>query len=89
MGRNEETLRSVSDLRRISARCEALAEEIAQNRQQMIEFDRKRQSNREAARALRKQIEEDKGKVWAYRGDFFVLQPKTTVIEQIEKGRNG
>ncbi|KAJ2499845.1 hypothetical protein GGH96_003188 [Coemansia sp. RSA 1972] len=67
---------------------EALAEDILTDRQLAIDYDRKRQENREALRRLR---EQQKNKPASRRatttvnmGDFFIVVPTTKAVEMVD-----
>ncbi|KAI8991607.1 p53 and DNA damage-regulated protein 1-like protein [Mycotypha africana] len=62
---------------------EHLAEEILINKQAIIDFDRKRNSNREALTQL-KRIPEEK-KVWTFFGDMFIKLPSEKTRTLIQK----
>ncbi|KAL7327203.1 hypothetical protein PS15p_209431 [Mucor circinelloides] len=62
---------------------EHLAEEILINKQAVIDFDRKRNSNREALSKLRKTTDK---KTWTFFGDMFIKLPTDKTKVLIEKG---
>eukprot|EP00743_Colponemidia_sp_Colp-15_P009315 GILK01010182.1.p1 GENE.GILK01010182.1~~GILK01010182.1.p1 ORF type:complete len:169 (-),score=21.00 GILK01010182.1:69-533(-) len=55
-----------------TSRVEALAEDILLDRQQMIDFDRKRNANREALGFFRRGDIPAGSKQWVCAGDFFI-----------------
>ncbi|KAF9135895.1 p53 and DNA damage-regulated protein 1 [Mortierella sp. 14UC] len=63
---------------------ELVAEDILTNKELMIDYDRRRNSNREALSKLRKELSQEK-KVWVNLGDMFVKMPKENVETMIRK----
>ncbi|CAO0801999.1 unnamed protein product [Mucor circinelloides] len=61
---------------------EHLAEEILINKQAVIDFDRKRNSNREALSNLKKTTDK---KTWTFFGDMFIKLPTDKTKVLIEK----
>ena len=57
---------------------EALGEDVLTDKRTLVDYDRRRQGNREAITKLRKGSE-DSGRVWMRLGDIFVKLPKETV----------
>ncbi|KAF1805818.1 hypothetical protein V8B55DRAFT_1433989 [Mucor lusitanicus] len=72
-----------SQIEQTLAAKEHLAEEILINKQAVIDFDRKRNSNREALSSLKKT--KDK-KTWTFFGDMFIKLPTENTKALIEKG---
>lgn len=62
---------------------ERVADKILVNKQEMVNWDKKRQGNREALRELRKS--EDK-KVWITVGSMLVQMDRLKAIEVLSKG---
>ncbi|KAI8083250.1 uncharacterized protein B0P05DRAFT_536697 [Gilbertella persicaria] len=62
---------------------EHLAEEIFINKQAVIDYDRKRNSNREALSQIKKTQDE---KLWTFFGDMFIKLPTENVKTLIQKG---
>lgn len=62
---------------------EQVAEEILTDRQTIIDYDRKRNANRESLRDLRKS---DEKKTWIAMGNTFFKLEKTAVESMIQKG---
>ncbi|KAI8339871.1 hypothetical protein BC941DRAFT_418794 [Chlamydoabsidia padenii] len=79
---------SVGDqIEQLFAKKEHLAEDIIINKQTLIDFDRKRNSNRESLTQLKKNLKDEK-KVWVNFGDMFIRLPTKDaqgVIEQDQK----
>ncbi|CAG8686061.1 8375_t:CDS:2 [Dentiscutata erythropus] len=67
----------------ILAERERIAEDILTNKQLIIDYDRTRNTNREALNKLKK--EKDKKKVWVNLGEFFIKMDKDSVKTYIEK----
>ncbi|GBB93476.1 hypothetical protein RclHR1_02180018 [Rhizophagus clarus] len=64
---------------------ERLAEDILTNKQLVIDYDRTRNTNREALAKLKKEPLNSQKKVWVNLGDFFVKLEKDNVKSYIEK----
>ncbi|KAI8640961.1 hypothetical protein BD408DRAFT_223466 [Parasitella parasitica] len=62
---------------------EHLAEEILVNKQAVVDYDRKRNSNREALSSLKKTHDT---KTWTFFGDMFIKLPTEKTKALIEKG---
>ncbi|KAI9473923.1 MAG: hypothetical protein EXX96DRAFT_621551 [Benjaminiella poitrasii] len=74
---------SVADqIEKTLAEKEHLAEEILINKQAVIDYDRKRNSNREALTQLKKI---DDKKTWTFFGDMFVKLPTEDAKSLIER----
>eukprot|EP00051_Salpingoeca_urceolata_P014465 m.184158 g.184158 ORF g.184158 m.184158 type:complete len:145 (+) comp18094_c0_seq4:3001-3435(+) len=82
------------------AAAELLAEEIVLDRQQVIDFDRRRNENRTALGEMTRRSLKDADKVWMNLGDLIVKIPKpkaqqlveqdqTTLSEEINRLRDG
>ncbi|GJJ73890.1 hypothetical protein EMPS_06248 [Entomortierella parvispora] len=63
---------------------ELVAEEILTNKELIIDYDRRRNSNREALGKLKKDLSKEK-KVWVNMGDMFIKMPKPNVETMIKK----
>ncbi|KAF9571855.1 p53 and DNA damage-regulated protein 1 [Mortierella alpina] len=63
---------------------ELIAEEILTNKELIIDYDRRRNSNREALTKLKKDLVQEK-KVWVNLGDMFLKMPKQNVETMIKK----
>ncbi|KAF9999850.1 p53 and DNA damage-regulated protein 1 [Entomortierella chlamydospora] len=63
---------------------EFVAEEILTNKELIVDYDRRRNSNREALSKLKKELAQEK-KVWVNLGDMFVKLPKQNVETMIKK----
>ncbi|KAF9173114.1 p53 and DNA damage-regulated protein 1 [Mortierella sp. AD011] len=63
---------------------ELVAEEILTNKELIVDYDRRRNSNREALSKLKKELTQEK-KVWVNMGDMFVKLPKQNVETMIKK----
>ena len=63
---------------------ETLAEEILLLRQQNIEYNRKKEHNREAMGALRRGEVQTNNKLWMSYGDLFVKLPRKNLVSVIE-----
>ncbi|KAG0267500.1 p53 and DNA damage-regulated protein 1 [Mortierella polycephala] len=63
---------------------ELIAEEILTNKELIVDYDRRRNSNREALSKLKKDLSEEK-KVWVNLGDLFIKMPKGNVETMIKK----
>ncbi|KAF9320157.1 p53 and DNA damage-regulated protein 1 [Podila horticola] len=66
---------------------ELIAEDILTNKNLIVEYDRKRNSNREALSKLKKDLSEEK-KVWVNLGDMFVKMPKENIETMIKKDQD-
>ncbi|KAG0225659.1 p53 and DNA damage-regulated protein 1 [Mortierella sp. GBA43] len=66
---------------------ELVAEEILTNKELIVDYDRKRNSNREALSKLKKDLAHEK-KVWVNVGDLFIRLPKTNVETMIKKDQD-
>ncbi|OBZ88287.1 p53 and DNA damage-regulated protein 1 [Choanephora cucurbitarum] len=64
------------------AKKEHLAEEILINKQSVIDYDRKRNSNREALNQLKKTKDD---KAWTFFGDMFIKLPTDNVKTMLQK----
>ncbi|KAJ2325958.1 hypothetical protein IWW51_002525, partial [Coemansia sp. RSA 2702] len=70
-------------------RVEALAEDILTDRQLAIDYDRKRQENREALRRLREQEKQTKptsrlATSAVNMGDFFIVVPTSKAVSMVD-----
>ncbi|ORZ20925.1 hypothetical protein BCR41DRAFT_350572 [Lobosporangium transversale] len=63
---------------------EIIAEEILTNKELIVDYDRRRNSNREALSKLKKELSSEK-KVWVNLGDLFVKMPKQNIETMIRK----
>ncbi|KAG0205393.1 p53 and DNA damage-regulated protein 1 [Mortierella sp. GBA30] len=63
---------------------ELIAEEILTNKELIVDYDRRRNSNREALSKLKKDLVIEK-KVWVNLGDMFIKMPKQNVETMIKK----
>ncbi|KAG0321518.1 p53 and DNA damage-regulated protein 1 [Dissophora globulifera] len=63
---------------------ELVAEEILENKELLVDYDRRRNSNREALTKLKKDLAQEK-KVWVSLGDLFVKMPKQNVETMIKR----
>ena len=63
---------------------ETLAEEILLMRQQNLEYNRKKEHNREAMGALRRGEIQTNNKLWMTYGDLFVKLPRKNLVNIIE-----
>ncbi|ORZ15078.1 hypothetical protein BCR42DRAFT_492026 [Absidia repens] len=66
------------------ARKEHLAEDIIINKRTVVDYDRKRNSNRESLNQLKKNLKDEK-KVWVNFGDMFMRLPTKEAQEVIEQ----
>eukprot|EP00050_Salpingoeca_kvevrii_P002955 m.209472 g.209472 ORF g.209472 m.209472 type:complete len:126 (+) comp10725_c5_seq2:17-394(+) len=66
-------------------RIEALAEEILLARQQIVDMDRRHNSNREALAQMRRHRLQHADKVWMNFGDVFLKLPRDTCQKLIEQ----
>ncbi|CAG8569019.1 11052_t:CDS:2 [Funneliformis caledonium] len=64
---------------------ERLAEDILTNKQLIIDYDRTRNTNREALNILKKEPLKSQKKVWVNLGEFFIKLEKDNVKSYIEK----
>ncbi|ESO84782.1 hypothetical protein LOTGIDRAFT_196436 [Lottia gigantea] len=62
---------------------EEAAEDILSDKQQIIEFDLRRNKTREALRSLQKSNKEKKS--WICIGGMFIKMPKKTAVKMLEK----
>lgn len=62
---------------------ERVADQILQNKQEIVELDKRRQSNREAKRGLEKP---DDKKAWITVGPMLVKMTKDKAVKLLEKG---
>ncbi|XP_067410077.1 p53 and DNA damage-regulated protein 1 [Emydura macquarii macquarii] len=69
---------------RYLAEVEELAEEVLAGRQQMVDLDLKRNQNREALRALQKDLDPS-DKTMVCFGNMFIQLPKSKTKEMIQK----
>jgi len=67
------------------AKIERLAEEILTLREQMVEYDRKRNYNREALGAFRRGEVQSNNKLWMSFGDSFIRLPRKNLVGMIEE----
>ena len=70
--------------------CERLGEEVIEHRQTLLDFDRRRNGNREALAALRREESSTGGhpasrKHWVCLGDTFVRLPHAMVKARLEQ----
>lgn len=63
---------------------ETLAEEILVLRQQNIEYNRKKEHNREAMGAFRRGEVQSNNKLWMSYGDLFIKMPRKNMVSLIE-----
>lgn len=63
---------------------ERVADQILQNKQEIIELDKRRQSNREALRELNKS---DENKAWITVGPILVRMDKEKGLKLLQKGK--
>ncbi|KAF8929570.1 p53 and DNA damage-regulated protein 1 [Haplosporangium gracile] len=63
---------------------ELIAEDILTNKELIVDYDRRRNSNREALSKLKKELSQEK-KVWVNLGDMFIKMPKENVETMIKK----
>lgn len=63
---------------------ERVADQIMQNKQEIIELDKRRQSNREALRSIQKG---DNDKTWITIGPMLVKMKTEKTVELLTKGR--
>ncbi|KAI9010943.1 hypothetical protein CLU79DRAFT_771951 [Phycomyces nitens] len=77
---------TIPTLEQVLAEREHLAEEILINKQMLIDFDRKRNANREGLNQWKKtgKMANEK-KAWIQFGDMFVRLPSDTAKKMIEK----
>ncbi|RHZ75746.1 hypothetical protein Glove_209g161 [Diversispora epigaea] len=68
----------------VLAKREQIAEDILTNRQLIVDYDRTRNTNREALNRIRKELNNEK-KVWVNIGNFFIKMDKDNVKTYIEK----
>ncbi|CAI2174173.1 215_t:CDS:2 [Funneliformis geosporum] len=64
---------------------ERLAEDILTNKQLIVDYDRTRNTNREALNNLKKESLNSQKKVWVNLGEFFIKLEKDNVKSYIEK----
>ena len=64
---------------------ETLAEEILVARQQSIEYNRKKEHNREAMGAMRRGEVQSNNKLWMSYGDLIIKMPRKNCVNLIEK----
>ncbi|XP_042319499.1 p53 and DNA damage-regulated protein 1 [Sceloporus undulatus] len=69
---------------RYLAEVEALAEEVMAGRQQIVALDQKRNENREALRALSKELDSS-DQVMVCFGNMFVQLPKTKTKDMLQR----
>ncbi|KAF9975393.1 p53 and DNA damage-regulated protein 1 [Actinomortierella ambigua] len=65
-------------------RQELLVEEILTNKELIVDYDRRRNSNREALSRLNKDMSKDK-KVWVNLGDMFIKMPHDSTVTMLKK----
>lgn len=66
---------------------EKVAEEALCDKQEIIDLDRKRNTNREALRQLKfNPIEKENNKNWICIGNMFLRLPKENIVKNIERG---
>ncbi|KJE88682.1 hypothetical protein CAOG_00288 [Capsaspora owczarzaki ATCC 30864] len=70
------------------ARVEALAEEVLDGKQEMVELDRKRQSCREAVNGIKAIPPSEGSKLWMAIGPLFLRVQKDKAIGMIQKDRD-
>lgn len=63
---------------------ERVADQILQNKQLIVEYDKKRQGNREALRELRKSDEKN---VWMTVGSILIEMERDKAIETLVEGK--
>lgn len=63
---------------------ERVADQIMQNKQEIIELDKRRQGNREALRAVEKS---DERKAWVTVGPMLVKMGKDKAVQLLSKGK--
>lgn len=63
---------------------ERVADQIMQNKQEIIELDKRRQGNREALRAVEKS---DEKKAWVTVGPMLVKMGKDKAVQLLSKGK--
>jgi chaperonin cofactor prefoldin len=63
---------------------EKFADQILMNKQELVEWDKKRQGNREAIREMKKSNEK---KVWITVGSMLIEMKREEAIQVMEKGR--
>lgn len=64
---------------------ERVADQILQNKQLLVEYDKKRQGNREALRELRKSEEKN---VWITVGSMLIEMERLKAIDVLTEGKN-
>eukprot|EP01112_Ceratiomyxa_fruticulosa_P015817 TRINITY_DN4706_c0_g1_i1.p1 TRINITY_DN4706_c0_g1~~TRINITY_DN4706_c0_g1_i1.p1 ORF type:complete len:130 (-),score=38.81 TRINITY_DN4706_c0_g1_i1:596-985(-) len=64
---------------------ELLAEEVLTEKQQIIELDRRHNTNREAINALKRSSGKEGDKVWINLGDIFIQMPASKTKQNLEK----
>lgn len=62
---------------------EKVADKILSNKQEIVDWDRKRQGNREA---LREMLKSEEKKVWITVGSMLIQMEKVNAIEVLQKG---
>ncbi|KAI8377725.1 p53 and DNA damage-regulated protein 1 [Radiomyces spectabilis] len=72
-----------TQIEQLLAEREHIAEDILINKQLVIDYDRKRNSNREALRQIDKKLHNEK-KLWVNFGDMFIKLPTTDTKQLIE-----
>ncbi|CAG8727135.1 11287_t:CDS:2 [Ambispora leptoticha] len=72
------------DLLPILEERERIAEDILTNQQLVVDYDRKRNTNREALNKLKKELKDEK-KLWVNLGDLFIRMEAPKVKTLIEK----
>ncbi|SAM09324.1 hypothetical protein [Absidia glauca] len=73
-----------NQIEQLFAKKEHLAEEVIVNKQTLIDYDRKRNSNRESLNQLKKNLKDEK-KVWLNFGDMFIRLPTDEAQQVIER----
>ncbi|CAG8481673.1 233_t:CDS:2 [Ambispora gerdemannii] len=72
------------DLLPILEERERIVEDILTNQQLVVDYDRKRNTNREALNKFKKELKNEK-KLWVNLGDFFIKMEAPNVKTLIEK----
>lgn len=62
---------------------EKIADKILVNKQEIVNYDKKRQGNREALREMKKSTEK---KIWITVGSMLIEMERTEAVKVIEKG---
>lgn len=80
-----ETPAHVEDVIQQVARTERLAEELLTSKHQVVEYDRRRNANRQALGELKRKKLVGTSRIWSNFGDMFLLLPRQQVINMVEK----